>query len=604
MNKKHSNAALLWNLLKGSRLLFLCSVLCSAVSNLMDMLNPQIIRAAIDNAIGGMPSSFPPFVNRLVERAGGFSYLGKHLWLMAAALMAAALVRAISQYLTMVLNTRASEILVKNMRDRLFSHIEHLPFSWHQKNHTGDIIQRCTTDVDRIRSFVAEQLTSVFRISVYLLFALYFMFSMNVTLGLVALVPIPFMLGYSIIFRKEMAEGFRKCDETEGRVSAAVQENLTGVRVVRAFAQEKKELDKFTKLNEYYTSLWVNMGRIMGRFFSTQDFLSSAQVLLVIAVGAVLAVRGSMTSGEYIAFITYNSMLSFPIRRLGRMISEMSKAGVSIERIAYIIESPEEADRPGASDSADMTGDIVFDHVSFAYEGGPEIIRDVSFTVKSGTTLGILGGTGSGKSTLMLLLDKLYRLEEGKGRITIGGTDIEDITAEHLRRNIAMVLQEPFLFSRTIRENIGIVQPGITQEQIEEASKDACLDDSIKSFTHGYDTFVGERGVTLSGGQKQRAAIARALTQKAPIMIFDDSLSAVDNETDAKIRAALQERFGTATIIIISHRITTLSKADHVIVLEDGRIREEGSPAELKSAGGIYQKIYDIQLGAKEESHE
>ncbi|MBQ8150785.1 MAG: ATP-binding cassette domain-containing protein, partial [Clostridia bacterium] len=224
-----------------------------------------------------------------------------------------------------------------------------------------------------------------------------------------------------------------------------------------------------------------------------------------------------------------------------------------------------------------------------------------NFTMKAGTTLGILGGTGSGKSTMMLLLDRMYDLPAENGRITIGGVDIADMKAEHLRSHIGMVLQEPFLFSRSLKDNIGITNDALTLSDIREAAKAACLDEAIEGFTKGYDTFVGERGVTLSGGQKQRAAIARMLTQKTPIMIFDDSLSAVDTETDAKIRKALEKRFGSASIILISHRITTLSKADQIIVLDRGRIAEMGTHDELKSAGGIYQRIYEIQSPSMKE---
>ena len=244
-----------------------------------------------------------------------------------------------------------------------------------------------------------------------------------------------------------------------------------------------------------------------------------------------------------------------------------------------------------------MDGDIVFEHVSFGYEGGGEVLHDLSFTVKAGTTLGILGGTGSGKSTMMLLLDKLYALPEDGGRITIGGVDIRDIETRWLREHIGIVLQEPYLFSRTIAENIGITQPMLDLERVREAARAACLDETVEGFAKGYDTFVGERGVTLSGGQKQRAAIARTLVQDCPILIFDDSLSAVDTETDAKIRASLEARFGSATILLISHRITTLSKADRILVLEDGRIAEQGSHEELKNAGGVYGQICRIQSG-------
>ncbi|MBR0139855.1 MAG: ABC transporter ATP-binding protein, partial [Firmicutes bacterium] len=329
---------------------------------------------------------------------------------------------------------------------------------------------------------------------------------------------------------------------------------------------------------------------------SVQDALSGLQVLLVVTFGCVFCVRGTMTAGDLVAFISYNSMLAWPIRRLGRMLIEMSKADVSLARIAYIMDEPAEPASEKALEPP-MNGDIVFDHVSFSYEGGSEILRDVSFTVKAGSTLGILGGTGSGKSTLMLLLDKMYLLPENSGSISVGGVDIKDIDTEYLRKNISMVLQEPFLFSRSIADNIAISSRNIGIDRVREASKAASLDESVKEFSKGYDTFVGERGVTLSGGQKQRTAIARALVSPAPIMIFDDSLSAVDTETDARIRGELQKRFGSSTTILISHRLTTLSKADHIIVLDGGRLIEQGSPEELRTSGGIYQRIYEIQSG-------
>lgn len=595
-NIKRSQTKLLLQFLEGSKLLFVLSILSSAVMTLVDMLNPQIIRGTIDNAIGGKESQFPAWVNSIVEDMGGFEYLGQNLWIPALMIAGLGLIRVAAQFGTTMLNTAGSEVLVKNMRDTLFSHISRLPYAWHMKNSTGDIIQRCTTDVDRMRTFVAEQLTTVFRISVLIAMSLYFMFSMNIKMAAIATIPIPIILAYSVIFRKEMHTGFRECDENEGIVSNIVQENLTGVRVVRAFANEKVERDRFEKMNDYYCSLWVHMGHVIGKFFSIQDVLCGLQILLVTLFGAVFAVKGEMTSGEYIAFVSYNGMLSFPIRRLGRMLSEMAKAGVSLDRLAYIMDSEEEKDKEGAK-AYDMTGDIRFEGITFAYEEGHNVLEDINIDIPAGSTLGILGGTGSGKSTLMLLLDKLYPIPEGSGRITIGGVDIRDIKTQHLRRNIAMVLQEPYLFSRSLKDNIGITNDHLQLRDIEKAAEAACLSEAIDGFTEGYDTFVGERGVTLSGGQKQRTAIARALTQDAPIMIFDDSLSAVDNQTDAKIRASLEERFGTATIIIISHRITTLSKADQVVVLDKGRITERGTPDELKSNGGTYQKIYEIQLG-------
>ena len=597
--QKQENLSLLWQFLKGAKRYFLVTILAAGVTALADMLQPQIIRAAVDCALGGKEADYPEFVMNLVNSIGGFAYLGQHLWIMAAAILVVAVFQVLSNYTFRVYNTKASETLVKSMRDQLFSHIQHLPFSWHMKNKTGDIIQRCTSDIDTTKNFLSEQLTSVFRILILLILSISFMSAMHGLLTLIALIPMPLIIWYSMHFHKKIHDGFMACDENEGKLSAMAQENLTGVRVVRAFGQERSEMDKFTKQNDFYTSLWVNMAKIMSRFWSVSDIFSGIQVMLVVVFGAYFCIQGSLTEGEYIAFISYNSMLVWPIRQLGRMISEISKAGVSIDRVAYIMHSPIETDDPEAFEPA-MDGDIAFEHVNFAYENAPELLHDISFTMKAGTTLGILGGTGSGKSTLMLLLDKLYLLDENSGRITIGGTDIKKIRTEHLRRNIGMVLQEPFLFSRTIAENIGITSPEIDMEAIRAAAAAAALDETITSFAQGYDTMVGERGVTLSGGQKQRSAIARMLTQDTPIMIFDDSLSAVDTQTDAKIRQAISQKFGKASVILISHRITTLSAADKIIVLDRGRIVEEGTHEQLKAGGGIYQKIYETQSGTQE----
>ena len=286
------------------------------------------------------------------------------------------------------------------------------------------------------------------------------------------------------------------------------------------------------------------------------------------------------------------------------MVSEMSKAGISLERLGYILHSEPEQDAPDALEP-DMTGDIRFKHVDFAYDGCPELLFDIDFEVKSGETVGILGGTGSGKSTLMHLLNRLYDIPENSGRITVGGVDIAKIKRSHLRANVGMVMQEPFLFSRTLAENIGITQSDVDMDEVEAAAKIACLDGAIEGFAKGYETFVGERGVTLSGGQKQRTAIARMLTRKTPIMVFDDSLSAVDAETDAKIRTALKETLGTATVFLISHRISTLMEADKIIVLDRGRIAEMGDHETLMQIeDGIYRRIAEIQSGSEENENE
>ena len=586
---------LILRFLKGSKAFFLVCMLCAALSALADMVTPQIIRVTVDNILGSAPTdTLSPAVQSLLNAFGGPEVLRGSLWITALAVVAVALVKVAALYGFRVTNARGGETLVKTMRDSLYRHIARLPFQWHMQNHTGDIIQRCTSDIETTRNFISEQLTSLIRIFIMLVLSVVFMLGMNVPLTLIAMAPLPVIVWYSVFFHHKFRKGFQECDENEGKLSAMVQENLTGVRVVRAFGRERYERDRFGKQNTYYTNLWKKLGRLMAFFWSSADILSGVQIMLVVVFGVLFCLRSGMTAGQFIAFVSYNGMLVWPVRQLGRMISEMSKAGVGIDRIGYIMDAEEERDEPGAAEPP-LDGDIVFDHVSFGYEGCPEMLHDISLTIPAGTTLGILGGTGSGKSTLMYLLDRLYPLPPEGGRITIGGKDIRGVKLEHLRRNIGIVLQEPFLFSRTLRENLAITSPDLEEEDLRSAARAACLEETVAGFTKGYDTFVGERGVTLSGGQKQRAAIARMLTRQTPIMIFDDSLSAVDTETDAKIRAALEKRFGSATIILISHRITTLSKADKVLVLDHGNVAQFGTPAELSAQEGLYRQIEEIQ---------
>ena len=450
--------------------------------------------------------------------------------------------------------------------------------------------------MDIIRNFVANQMIELIRIVILASTALFLMSRMNGTLTLVALVFIPLIAGYSGIFFSILSKKFRVADESEGDLMVNVQENLTGVRVVRAFGREKQELDRFDQANQKLYDLWVDMGYTMGAYWGIGDLVTGLQVMTVIAVGALLAYRGQLTLGEFLAFVSYNRTLAFPLRRLGRILSDISKTRVSAERLAEIQAAEEERDAPDAL-APDLRGDIVFDHVSFAYDGS-DVLRDVSFTVPAGSTFGILGGTGSGKSTLCYLLDRLYDLGPDSGRITIGGVDIRDIRRDHLRENIGLVLQEPFLFSKTIAENIAVARPQSNMEQVRHAAAVADVDDSIQGFAHGYDTLVGERGVTLSGGQKQRVAIARTLLCGCPILVFDDSLSAVDLMTDARIRASLREDTGSATVLLISHRINTLMDADRILVLDNGRVAQLGTHEELLTQDGIYRRTYDLRSAA------
>ncbi|MBQ4353759.1 MAG: ABC transporter ATP-binding protein [Clostridia bacterium] len=596
--KKHSKLRLALSFLEGCRHFFLLCILSSMLASLFELICPKIISYTVDSVLGDSASVMPAFVNTLVDSVGGTAYLRSHLWIIALVILAAALLMGLCKYGEAVFNRKGSETLVENMRNRLFGHIEKLPFQWFMSHQTGDIIQRCTSDVETIKMFLSEQLTSILSTVLLIAMSLFFMYAINPTLATVALLSIPVIVAYSALFHGKIGKGFLQCDEDEGKLSSIVQENLTGVRVVRAFGREKYEVDKYTKQNGIYADAWVKLGLLMSLFWCSGDLLSALQSMLVLILGTVFCVRGDMTVGDLIAIISYNAMLTWPVRSLGRVISEMSKAGISIGRVQEILDAQEEKDAPDAAD-CDVSGDIVFDHVSFSYENSPEILHDISLTIPKGSTLGILGMTGSGKSTLVSLLCRLYELPENSGTITVSGQDIRKIKASSLRKNIGIVLQEPFLFSRTLRENIGITfdHPAEHEEEIRQAAKAASLDETIAGFAEGYDTMVGERGVTLSGGQKQRTAIARLLTQNTPVMIFDDSLSAVDSETDAKIRQALREKTADSTVILISHRIQTLMASDHIIVMAGGRIVESGTHDSLLAQNGIYKRINDIQTG-------
>ena len=322
------------------------------------------------------------------------------------------------------------------------------------------------------------------------------------------------------------------------------------------------------------------------------------QAMITLLICVVYASRGEITVGTLIIFTTYVSQLLFPIRQLGRTLSDAGKSLISMERIQNILSSPAEPEEPNAL-KPDLHGDIVFDHVSFAYDNDEPILKDVSFTIPAGKTVAVLGGTGSGKSTLMYLLQRLY--EPTSGTISIGGVPLNKIDREYLRSHVGLILQEPFLYSKSIRDNVGIALNHPDMERIVDAARTACAEDFITKADQSWDTLVGERGVTLSGGQKQRVAIARTLLKDNHVLIFDDSLSAVDTETDAQIRAALHARAKDTTTLIISHRITTLSQADFILVLEDGRVADQGTHAELCSRPGLYQRINNIQNVLEDE---
>ncbi len=576
---------------------YFLAVVCTGVAVAFSFLNPQVIRITIDSVLGSEPFALPDYMVSAISRLGGRDFLRGNIYLCALAVIAFSALSGLFNFVRRYIATESAEHLTKNLRDKLFEHIQKLPFDWHIKIQTGDIIQRCTSDVELIRTLLANQLIDIVRMLFLVVFSLIIMFSMDVYMTWVSLALIPIIVVYSLVFYGKVSSRFLQVDEAEASLQTVVQENLTGVRVVRAFGRERFEMNRFDEKNKGFYDLNVHLNDMMAYFWSLGDIMTGLQLIIVVFAGVQRCTSGQMTLGTFLSFYTYSSMLIWPVRALGRIVSELGKVRISTDRIRSILSTEPEA-TPADSLRPDIKGEITFENVSFSYDGQP-VLKDVSFTLKPGTTMAILGGTGSGKSTLVHLLCRMYDVPVDSGRILIDGIDIREIDRLHMRKNVGLVLQESFLFSKSIRDNIRATRPAATPEEVRGCAEIADVDDAVSAFAQGYDTVIGERGVTLSGGQKQRVSIARMLMQKAPIMVFDDALSAVDAQTDARIRENLKAHTQgqSPTTFIISHRINTLMQADIIMVLQDGRIEEMGTHAQLLQSNGTYRRICDMQGG-------
>jgi ATP-binding cassette subfamily B protein len=605
------------------RFLLCCAATLAAV--IFSFITPQIIRFTIDSVLGTEPLKVPAFVSTFVDQIGGVGYIKKNIWICAAFILAAALLSAFCNMFRRYNCGIIGETVAWRLHNILYSHIQKLPYSWHISCQTGDIIQRCTTDVDNIRNFIHNQLSELMRVFCVFVISLIIMFSMDIFMSLVSLILIPVIVAFSILYFRKVSVEFNRADIAEGQVHAAAQENYTGVRVVRAFGRESYEMERFSEKTKKYQDIWVYIGKMLGLFWGAGDFFSGLQLVIIIGFGVWRSVQGQLSPGTFLAFYTYCNWMIWPVRQLGRMLADLSKTLVAAGRISEILASEPETDPPDAL-TPDLKGEICFNNVTFNYGDKDPILKNISFTLKPGESMAILGATGSGKSTLVHLLSRLYDLNDNsshnagsmkdsalryphslshvrastdaaslRSSITINGVDIRRVARPWLRKHIGLCLQEAFLFSKTIKENIAMAKPEMDIEEIKKAAAVAMIDETIESFTDGYNTVIGERGVTLSGGQKQRLAIARMLMGNTPVIIFDDSLSAVDIETDAKIRAALRNRVKDAAVIIISHRISSLMQADKILVLKNQMVEDIGSHEELLQRGGSYKRIFDLQ---------
>ncbi len=581
---------------------FLGAMIATVVMVVINFLTPTLLAETVDCVLGEEPSTLPDFVLAPVRAWGGRTFLRQNLWILGVLLVVLNLVNGVFSYMKGRFSAVASENISQHLRESLYAHLQHLPFSYHVKAETGDLIQRCTSDVETVRRFLASQVMEVVNTVLMVAIALVILLGRSVKITLISMILVPALFLFAMWFFNMVHKAFRQSDEAEARMSAVLQENLSGVRVVRAFGQQQREVEKFDGTNADLRKKNRRLNELLAIYWGGGDVLSMTQSMVTLLVCVVYACWGEITVGTLIMFTSLIGMLLFPIRQLGRTLSDAGKSMVSMERIQAILHEPVEPEEPNACQPA-LNGDIVFDHVSFAYpDDHVPVLEDVSFTIPAGKTAAVLGGTGSGKSTMMYLLQRLY--EPTGGKITIGGVNILDIDRKYLRAHVGLILQEPFLYSKSIHDNVGIARKEQDEQEIRHAAEIASAAGFIAKADKGWDTLVGERGVTLSGGQKQRIAIARTLLKDNDILIFDDSLSAVDTETDAQIRAALHHEKEGVTTLIISHRVTTLSQADMILVLENGRITQQGTHAELCAQPGLYARINSIQNALEEELNE
>jgi ATP-binding cassette subfamily B protein len=566
----------LWRLMKGYQGMYIGAIALLAVATIARTGISLVLRRFVDDVI----------------IAGNY---GSTLTMTILLFIGLSLVQGTFTFLSGWLTSKSAESVTRRLRNFLFDHLQRLPYAYHAESQTGDLIARSTSDVDAINRFFSEQAIGIGRI--LLLFTVNFLtiLQLNTRLGLISVVAVPIIIGISVFFFRKVSKAYEKYQEQEATLSSRLQENLTGVRVVKAFARQGHESYKFDQENWEKFRLGKKLLSIHSLFWPVSDIICGIQMLTSFFVGAIMALNGEISVGTYLAFSSMVTLIIWPIRGFGRLIVQTSTGMVSYNRVAELLKQDREPLTEGDyQPEGDVEGEIIFEHVYFAYEENNPILEDINFVCNPGDIIALIGSTGSGKTSLVNLLPRFY--DPTRGTITLDGVDITRYPRKYLRSQIGIVEQEPFLFSRSIRENITYgVHREVSDEEIIQAAKFAAVHDVIEEFPNGYDTLVGERGVTLSGGQKQRVAIARALLKNPHILILDDSTSSVDTETEAQIRAALEHLMQDRTTFIIAHRIQSVMDASLILVFDKGKIVQKGTHHELMQIPGMYRDIFDIQ---------
>lgn len=605
-----SHLHVIWALMRGQRLRYGFALVCLVAATAINFGVPLIGTATIDYAVSGKTpgADTPALIALLLDAVGGAGALRSHLWLAPVAMVLLSLVSGVFSYLKGWQSALASDGIARQLKDRLYDHLNHLPAHYHDRMDTGDLVQRCTSDVETARQFLATQVMEIGNAVILAAAAFPLLWSLHVPMTLVSFALIGPITIYGYVYFLKIKHVFLSVDEAEGALTGVIQENLTGIRVVRAFARQDFERGKFAGPNARYRDRSLHMLRLMSWYWSISDLVALSQLGLTLLVGAYWITTGQLTVGLLFAFLSYLGIMLWPVRQLGRILTDLGKTSVALTRIGEILAVAREpepaavAPLPTRLGGAIAVRDLHFAHVGQGgtrdHAEGDGALNGISFDVAPGESLAILGPSGAGKSTLMHLLLRLY--DYPRGSIQLDGRELAALPRSWVRGQIGTVMQEPFLFSKTLRDNLRLGRSGECAEaEIEEAARAAAIHETILSFERGYDTLIGERGITLSGGQRQRMALARAILKRPPLLLLDDALSAVDGETETLILNALRERRGRATTLVIAHRLSTLVHADRIIVLDRGRILQTGSHAELAAQDGLYRRLWQIQTNVE-----